>query len=117
LFAPYGFEIEPFGDTQALVKATPTGLRTDALEEIVRDTLSDLRDADRPDSLQAFQDHICAQIACHSSIRAGQKMDLPEIKALLEQLDVVDYKAHCPHGRPVVRAVPFTEIAGWFHRT
>ncbi len=117
LFAPYGFEIEPFGDTQALVKATPTGLRTDALEEIVRDTLSDLRDADRPDSLQAFQDHICAQIACHSSVRAGQKMDLPEIKALLEQLDVVDYKAHCPHGRPVVRAVPFTEIGGWFHRT
>ncbi|MES2504321.1 MAG: DNA mismatch repair endonuclease MutL [Myxococcota bacterium] len=117
VFLPYGFEIEPFGDHQAIVKTTPAGLKSEYAETIIKDTLSDLRNADRPDALQEFSDHICAQIACHTSIRAGQRLDNSEILALLEQLDVIDYAAHCPHGRPVVRAIPFTEIAQWFHRT
>ena len=117
LFLPYGFEIEPFGDNQALVKATPPGIKTDSISQIIKDTLADLGKTDRPDSLNAFSDHICAQIACHTSVRAGQKLDHSEIKALLEQLDIIDYAAHCPHGRPVVRSIPFSEIAQWFHRT
>ena len=117
LFLPYGFELEPFGENQVLVKAVPPGIKAEALEEIIKDTLSDLAKTDRPDSLNTFSDHICAQIACHTSVRAGQKLDHSEIKALLEQLDVIDYAAHCPHGRPVVRSIPFREIAQWFHRT
>ncbi|MEI6790218.1 MAG: DNA mismatch repair endonuclease MutL [Myxococcaceae bacterium] len=117
LFLPYGFEIEPFGENQAIIKAAPPGLKTEHIGEVVRDTLSDLGKTDRPDSLDAFSDHICAQIACHTSVRAGQKLDHSEIRALLEQLDVIDYAAHCPHGRPVVRAIPFNEMGQWFHRT
>lgn len=117
LFLPYGFEIEPFGENQAIIKAAPPGLKTEHVAEVVRDTLSDLGKTDRPDSLDAFSDHICAQIACHTSVRAGQKLDHSEIRALLEQLDVIDYAAHCPHGRPVVRAIPFNEMGQWFHRT
>lgn len=116
-FLPYGFEIEPFGDNQAIVKSAPPGLKTEFIAQIIKDTLSDLAKTDRPDSLNAFSDHICAQIACHTSVRAGQKLDHSEIRALLEQLDVIDYAAHCPHGRPVVRAIPFSEMGGWFHRT
>lgn len=117
LFLPYGFEIEPFGDHQALVKAAPPGIKTELIAKIIKDTLSDLGKIDRPDSLNAFEDHICAQIACHTSVRAGQKLDHSEIRALLEQLDIIDYAAHCPHGRPVVRAIPFSEMGQWFHRT
>ncbi|MEI6806716.1 MAG: DNA mismatch repair endonuclease MutL [Myxococcaceae bacterium] len=116
-FLPYGFEIEPFGDNQAIIKATPLGLKTELVGQIIKDTLSDLNKTDRPDSLDAFSDHICAQIACHTSVRAGQKLDHSEIRALLEQLDVIDYAAHCPHGRPVVRSIPFSEMGQWFHRT
>lgn len=116
-FLPYGFEIEPFGDHQAIVKSAPPGLKTEFIAKIIKDTLSDLTKTDRPDSLNAFSDHICAQIACHTSVRAGQKLDHSEIRALLEQLDIIDYAAHCPHGRPVVRAIPFSEMGQWFHRT
>ncbi len=117
LFLPFGFEIEPFGDNQAIVKAAPPGLKTEFVAQIIKDTLSDLGKTDRPDSLNSFSDHICAQIACHTSVRAGQKLDHSEIRALLEQLDVIDYAAHCPHGRPVVRSIPFGEMGQWFHRT
>lgn len=117
LFLPYGFEVEPFGDYEALIKSAPPGLKTEFVGEIVKDTLADLAKTDRADSLDAFSDHVCAQIACHTSVRAGQKLDHSEIRALLEQLDVIDYAAHCPHGRPVVRAIPFGEMGQWFHRT
>ncbi|MBH1988620.1 MAG: DNA mismatch repair endonuclease MutL [Myxococcaceae bacterium] len=113
---PFGFEVEPFGEQEALIKAAPMGVDSEWVAEIVRDTLSDLAQSDRPDSLTAFFDHVCAQIACHTSVRAGQRLRVDEIQALLDQLDVVDYAAHCPHGRPVVHAIPFREMAQWFHR-
>lgn len=116
-FLRYGFEIAPFGEAQGMVKAIPVGLRLESIEQVVRDALAELAVAGRADSLAAFADHLCAQIACHSSIRAGQTLQHAEIQALLGQLDEIDYGAHCPHGRPIVRALPFFEIARWFHRS
>lgn len=116
-FARYGFEIEPFGETHAIVKAVPGDLRVDSVEEIMRDALVEFSKNARPDSLDDMADHLCAQIACHSSIRAGQSMQKVEIQSLLNQLDRIEYGAHCPHGRPVLRAVSFDEMARWFHRS
>jgi DNA mismatch repair protein MutL len=71
----------------------------------------------RADTFDDLEDHLCAQIACHSSIRAGQVLQDEEIRALLLLLDKIEYGAHCPHGRPIIRAIPFGEMARWFHRS
>jgi DNA mismatch repair protein MutL len=41
-------------------------------------------------------------MACHSAVRAHQELAPEEARALLDALDGVDFKARCPHGRPVV---------------
>ncbi|MDA0713215.1 MAG: DNA mismatch repair endonuclease MutL, partial [bacterium] len=116
-FAKYGFEVDLFGETECLVKSIPADFRAQSAAEVILDVLDDLSNHQRVDSLDEMSDHICAQIACHSSIRAGQTLQMEEIKALLEELDKIEYGAHCPHGRPVMRAIPFGEMAKWFHRS
>lgn len=111
-----GFQIDWFGESVALMRQIPMHLDEQAAESLLRDFLSDL-DSDKTQT--AFDDWIekaCAQIACHGSVRAGQVLDHAEIAALLKQLDHIDYQAHCPHGRPTARRMPYIELAKWFHR-
>ena len=57
-----------------------------------------------------------ATIACHSVVRAGDVLGRAEALALLAQLDEVDLRSHCPHGRPVVLRLPLGEIERRFGR-
>ena len=113
----YGFEVVVFGERQALIKSIPADFREQSCPEVIRDALYEIGSHGRADTLDDLNDHLCAQIACHSSIRAGQALQDEEIRALLLQLDKIDYGAHCPHGRPIIRAIPFGEMARWFHRS
>jgi len=62
-------------------------------------------------------DHVLATMACHSVVRAGDTLTRDEVLALLAQLDGVDLRSHCPHGRPVLLRMPITEIERRFGRT
>jgi len=61
-------------------------------------------------------DHLLATIACHSVVRAGDVLGRTEALALLGQLDAVDLRSHCPHGRPVLLRLPLGEIERRFGR-
>ena len=95
----YGFEFEEFGGSGYLVRAVPAVLTTqdpakslvDVLDMVAIDGV--LKDRD---------DVLAASLACHSAIRAGQSMTEPEMRALLEQLEVTDNPHTCPHGRPTL---------------
>jgi DNA mismatch repair protein MutL len=49
-------------------------------------------------------------MACHAAVRANEEVSPEEARALLEGLDAVDFKARCPHGRPVVFELPLAEL-------
>jgi len=49
-------------------------------------------------------------MACHGSVRAGDAMGAAEVTALLRALDEVDFAGHCPHGRPLVMRMAWTEL-------
>ncbi|MFZ9888919.1 MAG: hypothetical protein ACO3JL_15590, partial [Myxococcota bacterium] len=114
--ARYGLDVEPFGAGSAMIRAVPFGLDAGKAEAIVRDTLAELAEGGGPDALEELTDKVCARLACHGSVRAGQHLSNDEVRALLRQLDEIDLGAHCPHGRPVVRSLPFDEMARWFDR-
>ncbi len=99
VLSDYGFELEEFGGSGYLVRAVPSVLITQDPGKALIDVLD----------LVAFEglvreqeDVLAASIACHSAIRAGQSMTEPEMRALLEQLEVTDNPHTCPHGRPTV---------------
>ena len=95
----YGFELEEFGGNGYLVRAVPAVLTTQEPGRALIDVL-DLVAVDG--LLKEREELVAASLACHSAIRAGQSMTEPEMRALLEQLEVTDNPHTCPHGRPTV---------------
>ena len=57
-----------------------------------------------------------ANYACHHSVRAGQKLDLEQMNALLRDIEQTEHGGECNHGRPVYKFIPITQIDGWFER-
>ena len=57
-----------------------------------------------------------ANYACHHSVRAGQKLDLVQMDALLRDIERTQRAGQCNHGRPVYKIIPMTEIDTWFER-
>ena len=95
----YGFKLEEFGGNSYLVRAVPSFLtRGDPAK-----SLADILDMVAFEGAIDDQEHaLAASLACHAAIRAGQSMTEPEMRALLEQLEVTDSPHTCPHGRPTV---------------
>lgn len=115
--AALGFELEPFGGATYAIKAAPAGLRGEAPEQVLRDLLGDLAERGGSRAVTDRVDRLLATIACHSVVRAGDTLSPREAEALLASMDGVDYRAHCPHGRPVLLRISVAEIARRFGRT
>ncbi|MBW2701805.1 MAG: DNA mismatch repair endonuclease MutL [Deltaproteobacteria bacterium] len=112
-----GFEIEPFGERTLSVKALPSLLIQSPAVQLVRDVLDDLAESDRQASWEERRIDVLSRMACHSSVRAGKDMGEAEIRALLEQVEKIDFGTRCPHGRPVLRAFSRGEVENWFERS
>jgi DNA mismatch repair protein MutL len=111
--AEVGFEIEPFGKATLAVKAVPAGVRQGEPTQLLRTLLADCPDAA---GVEARIDHMLATIACHSAVRAGDRLAPAEAEALLRALDSADYATPGPHGRSVLLRLPIADIARRFGR-
>ncbi len=111
-----GFEIEPFGGKSFALKAVPQVLANRNVGRLVVDVALELEKVGRAGQLQESIDEILILMACHGVIRANQALAAEESKALLRELDRIDFKAHCPHGRPVMQRLTLTEIERLFRR-
>jgi DNA mismatch repair protein MutL len=100
--AELGLEVEPFGGDAFAVKGAPALLAGTPMEPLLADIARQVEQAARPDALDAAVDDLLATMACHAAVRANEEVSGEEARALLDGLDAVDFKARCPHGRPVV---------------
>ncbi len=105
-----GLAIEPFGGDSFAVKGAPALLSGVALQPLLEDLAQQLEQMGRGSAVEeAFHD-LLATMACHAAVRANQDIAPEEVRALLDALDAVDFKARCPHGRPVVFEVALSEL-------
>jgi DNA mismatch repair protein MutL len=105
-----GLECSRLGPSTVAVAAVPALLSRAAPTRLLHDLLSELsRSGER-----AFHDAVdmaLATMACHAALRAGDAISDAEASQLLEQLDAVeDFQRHCPHGRPILCTLPFSEL-------
>ena len=114
--ARLGFEVEPFGGKSFALKAIPQVLGNRNAGQLVADVALELEKVGRAGQLQESIDDILILMACHGVIRANQALSPEESKALLRDLDRIDFKAHCPHGRPVMQRLTLSEIERLFRR-
>jgi DNA mismatch repair protein MutL len=114
--AALGFEVEPFGGSTLAVKVVPQALADHDPRAVVRDVLEELAGPGAARAADDCVDRILSTIACHSVVRAGDLLRPEEARALIDGLDGVDFRAHCPHGRPVLLRLPVGEIERRFGR-
>ncbi len=115
--AQVGFELEPFGSAVVNVTAVPALLLEAPLKNLVRDVLDELMEVGSGTPWEKARLEVIGRMACHASVRAGQSLSAEKVRALLGQLEGIDFAGTCPHGRPVLVEFDKSEVAHWFLRT
>jgi DNA mismatch repair protein MutL len=98
----FGFSLEPFGPASYAITSAPALLPEGDYAQVVRQMISELAEVDTSARLRQHLEDRLATIACHSVIRANRKLEMHEMRALLEALDGIEFATQCPHGRPVL---------------
>jgi DNA mismatch repair protein MutL len=104
-----GLDVRVAGAAALAVHAVPLLLVKASPESLLRDLLDEVSHAGER-AFSGAVDRAIATMACHGSLRAGDPVAPDEAKALLVALDEVAFAGHCPHGRPVVMRIGWSEL-------
>jgi len=95
-----GFELDCLGPETLLIRSVPALLRNANAKTLVTDVLSDLAVAGQSSRIQERCNEILATMACHGSVRASRQLTVPEMNALLRDMECTERSGQCNHGRP-----------------
>jgi DNA mismatch repair protein MutL len=95
-----GLDVEPFGGTTLLLGSYPAMLTRVQPGVLLRGAVEHLTNAGAPPSVELLLDHLLRLMACHSAVKAGDRLTPQEMDALVTQRHLVADAHHCPHGRP-----------------
>ncbi|HWU43538.1 MAG TPA: hypothetical protein VN132_08875, partial [Bdellovibrio sp.] len=111
-----GVFIEALGPGTIGVKAAPLFLKESILSTVLDQMAGEIVEQGGSYSLERAVGDICATMACHSVVRAGQAMSVEQMKNLLREMDQFPLSSFCPHGRPVSVEYPFYKLEKDFGR-
>jgi len=115
-FAALGFGVTRLGPDQLALRAIPTLLAGRHPAGIVRDVLSDLLEAGHSRRVEESINHLLATMACHAAVRAQRTLSLPEMNALLREMEGTERADQCNHGRPTWVRLSMSELDRLFLR-
>ena len=111
-----GLGLERLGPETLVLRQVPVILRDADLEQLVRDVLSDILEHGISDRIQARRDELLATMACHGSVRANRQLSIPEMNALLRDMERTQRSGQCNHGRPTWVLQSLSELDRLFLR-
>lgn len=115
-FSALGLELERASEESIIVRAVPTLLAKSNVEQLVRDVLSDLSEYGHSARIEQHRDEILSTMACHGSVRANRRLTLPEMNALLRDMEETERSGQCNHGRPTWCEMSLAELDSLFLR-
>lgn len=98
--ASLGVLVEAVGEESVICRELPAALKDADAELLVRDVLSDLLEFGTSDRIASSLDELLSTMACHGSVRANRRLTLPEMNALLRDMEETERSGQCNHGRP-----------------
>ena len=110
-----GLAIDSFGDDAVAIFEKPADWDMDWVA-VLHAIADEVRAYGHSSQLKEKLHLKLANYACHHSVRAGQKLNMEQMNALLRDIEKTEHGGECNHGRPVYKFIPITQIDGWFER-
>jgi DNA mismatch repair protein MutL len=116
VFAQLGFVVERAANESIIVREIPAILRGSEVESLLRDVISDLIEHGTSERIRNHINEILSTMACHGSVRANRKLSVPEMNALLRDMEATERSGQCNHGRPTWSQLTLDELDKLFLR-
>ncbi len=116
LFSKLGFEIDITSDESIMIRQLPVMLQGANVEQLVYDVLVDIEKYGTSDKIEAHINELLATMACHGSVRANRKLSIPEMNALLRDMEITERSGQCNHGRPTWTMLTLNQLDKLFLR-
>ena len=111
-----GMEVQRVSAESLLVRAIPSMLGSANAEQLIRDVLADLIEFGSTARIQEHRDELLSTMACHGSVRGGRRLTIPEMNALLRDMEETERSGQCNHGRPTWTHLSMAELDSLFLR-
>lgn len=115
-FMQLGVDVEPSGETILRVSSLPADIKNDEAEEFIREILTLLSENKKINPAD-LREEVLHYAACHSAIRAGEVLNIRQMRALILELLNTEHPFTCPHGRPCMVEITSEELYKMFKRT
>ena len=116
LFTELGFAVERISKENIVVREVPQLLAHGPLDQLLRDVIADLVDHGGSSRMQERINQLLGTLACHTAVRANHQLTIPEMNALLRQMENTDHAGQCNHGRPTTVELSLQDLDKLFMR-
>ena len=116
IFAELGLEVDRSGLESVRIRQVPVVLAQGDSEALLRDVLSDLVKHGSSTRIHQALNEVLSTMACHGSVRANRKLTVPEMNALLRDMERTERSGQCNHGRPTWVQLSIDELDRLFQR-
>ncbi|TBU92176.1 DNA mismatch repair endonuclease MutL [Stutzerimonas kirkiae] len=115
-FQKLGFELQRLGPESLAIRQIPALLKQAEANRLVTDVIADLLEYGTSDRIQAHLNELLGTMACHGSVRANRRLTLPEMNALLRDMESTERSGQCNHGRPTWTQMSMDQLDKLFMR-
>lgn len=111
-----GFDISLIGEKEIIIRSIPSLLDSSKIEKLVFDLLLEFSKYGNSNVITDHTEEVLSTMACHSAVRANHHLTIPEMNALLREMEDTDRANYCNHGRPTWFKMSMKELDGMFMR-